>query len=112
MILTLHARSVLSNNPKGTSEHFATLDVSKRTKQAFYDAWTDLGEPFNYFAHKRNDIYGCSIVGVAKEVHEYVHDIGCDFAEIDGTRVNGLNEELSVFDVLRMEAQLGRNQSD
>lgn len=53
---------------------------------------------------KRNDIDRRRVVRVAQKVHEDIDDVGGDFGEFDGARVNALDEQLAVLEVLPVSA--------
>lgn len=54
---------------------------------------------------KRNNIDCRGIARIAQKVHEDINDVGGDFGELDGARVDALDEELAIFEVLHVSAQ-------
>lgn len=50
--------------------------------------------------NKGNDIDGGRVVGVSEKVHENMYNARRDLGEFDSARVDALDEELAVFQVL------------
>lgn len=92
--------AVFSHDPHGAPEHLARLDLAKGGNELFGDGWSQIWELFHHFPDEGNDIDGRRVVGVAQKVHEDVDDIGGDFRELDSTRVDALDQELTVLEVL------------
>lgn len=61
---------------------------------------SELGELLDDLAHERDDVDGGRVAGVADELHQDVDDRGGHLGELDGARVDRLDEELSVLEVL------------
>jgi len=98
--------AVLSNNPHGTPEYLARLDLSKCRDELFRDCRSEIWELFHNLPHECNDVDSTGVVRVAQELHEDIDDVGSNFGELDSAGVDALDEELTVFEVLTVSLWL------
>lgn len=83
--------TILSDNPHGTSEDLARFDLPESGDELFGNSCSEFGEFFDDFSDKGDNVDSRRVVGVTEEVHEDVDDVGGDFGETNGARVNALN---------------------
>jgi hypothetical protein len=104
--LTRPTGAIFSHDPHGASENLARLDLPKCGYQLLRNRRSEVWELLDDFSDESNNIDGAGVVGVAQKLHEDIDDIGGYFGEFDGARVDALNEELTVLEVLLIRSCL------
>jgi hypothetical protein len=112
------APSQYSPTIHGTPEHLARLDLAKGRDELLGDGRSKRGELLDHLAmqcisdiqeichpldppDEGYNVHRRRVVGVAEEVHEDVDHVRGDLRELDGARVNALDKELAVLEVLK-----------